>query len=97
MSPSAKEVASYTFATIKNGKDFIYEMKLLFVEHTNEYCFLRKWYYAANENMSIWRHNGWNRHEDRRFDMKVVQKKDILNYNVLKALDLRQTNTKHNN
>lgn len=94
-SPDGKEVAHYSFETQKDGKSFTYEMKLLFFEVTEEYCFLRRWYFSDAKKKPVWKHGGWNTREDRKFDMKVVQKRDIMNYQLKKSKETRKT-TKQN-
>lgn len=92
MPPSGKEVATYSFKTQKDSKDFTYEMKLLHLEETNEYCFLRRWYFSDVNKKPAWRHGGFSPREDIKFDMKVVQKRDIMKYTLSKHKDTRSRN-----
>lgn len=88
-SPDSKEVAHYTFTTEKNNREFVYEMKLLRFEATEEYCFLRRWYYSDMSKKPVWRSGGWHRNEQEKFNRKVVQKRDIMKYTMSKNKDKR--------
>lgn len=90
VSPDGEEVASYSFTTLKNDRDFIYEMKLIHYKPTNEFCFMRRWHYSDKESSSLWRDKGWSKEQEREFDRKLVQKRDIMKMRVVKSKDIRE-------
>lgn len=91
-SPEGKEVAFYRFTATKNEKQWFYEMKLLRFDATQEFCFLRRWYFAdapKGSKSTLWRHDGWHKSNERTFDRKIVQKRDIMNYQLQDHIDHR--------
>jgi hypothetical protein len=90
--PEGKEVAFYRFTAEKNGKPWFYEMKLLRYDATQEFCFLRRWFYedaVTGSKSTLWRHDGWHKNREREFDRKVVQKRDIMHYQLQDSTDQR--------
>lgn len=84
-----EEIASYVFEKRKHNRSFIYEMKLCYFDITKQYCVLRRWYYADVSKKPPWRRGSWTKTQQKTFDMKVVQKRDIMKYRVLKEKDKR--------
>lgn len=87
--PEGKEVAYYKFITTKNDRDFCYEMRLLRFDPTQEYCFMRRWYYTDVSERPLWKHGSWNKRNNLAFDRKVVQKRDIMGYQLIEQNDRR--------
>jgi hypothetical protein len=88
MSTEGIELAHYILEREKDGRKFIYEMKLYEFAATKEYQFLRRWYYSDSKK-PLWRHKGWNKDEQKQFNHKLVQKRDIFHYSVIKQVDKR--------
>ena len=89
-SPKGKEVASVKFTAIKNNKQWFYEMKLLCFKATYQYCVLRRWYYEDEEEHTRWTHTGWSSNGDEKYQHKLVQKRDIMKYQIVSQVDNKQ-------
>jgi len=82
-------VSSYKFSIDKNGREFIYEMKLLRYKPNNTYCFMRRWYYKDRKYKPSWQSGGWDFKNLKAFERKVVQKRDIMKYKILESTQIK--------
>jgi hypothetical protein len=72
------EVAYARFEAEKQHGTFIYEMRLIKLDLTSEFKFQRRWYYRNWEKIPDWKvSEEWNIADDKTFQHKLVQKRDI--------------------
>jgi len=83
------EIAYAKFLTEKEKGPFIYEMRLLQLDLTSEYLFLRRWYYRDQIEQSPWKQQeDWNIKDKKRFMWKLVQKRDIMGFELIEERGL---------
>lgn len=82
-------IGAAKFRTTKNGKDFIYELYLYFLDLTSEFRLVRRWYYQDNKSPPEVSKESpeWNIRDKEVFQKKIIQKK-IINGWQLEKLEL---------
>ncbi len=83
VSQAGTELQGYKLVKVKDGRFFVYEMKLFIYEPTKEYSFLRRWYYEDSKKIPAWKSKGWNINQKIAFDKKFIQKTKIMNYEIV--------------
>lgn len=76
-------VGHYTLVIEKNGREFVYEARLIQHDITKDYKLQRRWNYINKIHNTDWRESTkWNTKDLYRFNHKLIQKVEISGYDV---------------